>query len=125
MRDNNLSEHRRCFALLRDICITATMGAMGTAMLILLIALVSELGLTGSAADWLATLSNSVVAIMAFFAARRWLPQLTTQEGYKLAIRLVNKEILTLDENNPFKQHVHGVVQEFTGLRRPEKANLF
>lgn len=55
-------------------------------------------------AEWLSALLNLVMAgaaVAAFITARSWLPQLTTQEGYKLAIRLVNDEFYRLSEKNP------------------------
>lgn len=63
----------------------------------------------------------AVTAIAAFVVARSWLPQLTTQEGYKLAIRLVNEEVLALDSDNQLKQQLHNAVQKFSVLRHREK----
>lgn len=58
---------------------------------------------TGSAADWIASVANAsmaVTAVLAFKVARSWLPQLTTQEGYKLAIELVNDHYIWLGPQN-------------------------
>lgn len=55
-------------------------------------------------AEWLSALLNLVMAgaaVAAFLTARSWLPQLTTQEGYRLAIDLVNKEFIWLGIQNP------------------------
>ncbi|MGN8238794.1 hypothetical protein [Enterobacter soli] len=100
------------------------MAAGGTALMILLVILLDSLTANGSAADWLGTLMDGVMAvtaIAAFVVARSWLPQLTTQEGYKLAIRLVNEEVLTLDSDNQLKQQLHNAVQKFCALRYQEK----
>ncbi|QEM94353.1 DUF3450 domain-containing protein (plasmid) [Kosakonia radicincitans] len=54
-------------------------------------------------AEWLSALLNLVMAgaaVAAYLTARSWLPQLTTQEGYKLAIHLVNNELIWLGVRN-------------------------
>lgn len=102
----------------------AIAAAIGTSLLILIIVLINDLNLTGSAADWVASICNAVTAITAiaaFIVARSWLPQLTTQEGYKLAIRLVNEEILKLGEENLLKQNAHDAVVAFTTLQYHEQ----
>jgi Na+/phosphate symporter len=53
----------------------------------------------GDAAAWLSMLFNAVMAVAAvgaFLTARKWLPQLTTQEGYREAITLVNDYLLPM-----------------------------
>lgn len=58
---------------------------------------------TGSAADWIASVANvamAITAVCAFIVARSWLPQLTTQEGYKLAITLINDHYIWLGMQN-------------------------
>jgi len=58
---------------------------------------------TGSAAEWIASVANAsmaVTAVLVFKVARSWLPQLTTQEGYKLAIELVNDHYIWLGPQN-------------------------
>ncbi|HGH0375154.1 hypothetical protein B4902_21720 [Yersinia frederiksenii] len=95
---------------LRSSLYVAVTAATGTALLILLIVLVYDLRLTGSAADWLATVFNGVMAtaaVAAFLVARSWLPQLTTQEGYKTAIGLVNDQYSQLG-----KDHLPGVAAD-------------
>lgn len=56
------------------------------------------------AAAWLSMLFNGVMALAAlgaYLTARKWVPQLTTQEGYKVAISLVNEEYIYLGMQNP------------------------
>ncbi|EKS6156611.1 hypothetical protein QCB07_004837 [Salmonella enterica] len=68
--------------------ITDTASAVAAYLFVLAVVLFCQLTDTGSAADWIASVANTVMAITAIFAfivARNWLPQLTTQEGYKLA----------------------------------------
>ncbi|BBV79284.1 TPA: hypothetical protein R8G53_005590 [Citrobacter braakii] len=76
----------------------------GTACLsVLVFILFYQVKNTGSAADWIASLANAsmaVTAVLAFKVARSWLPQLTTQEGYKLAIELVNDHYIWLGMQN-------------------------
>lgn len=58
---------------------------------------------TGSAAEWIAfvaIVSMAVTAVLAFKVAGSWLPQLTTQEVYKLAIELVNDHYIGLSMQN-------------------------
>lgn len=53
------------------------------------------------AAAWLSMIFNGVMAaaaVGAFLTARKWLPQLTMQEGYREAITLVNELILPLGD---------------------------
>lgn len=86
-----------------DVVLTAVISAALTCLVLLVGALLFGLTETGSAADWLAVVTNSIVAVGAvgaFIVARRWLPQLTTQEGYKEAIRLVNVHYISLSEDN-------------------------
>ncbi|WP_199634985.1 hypothetical protein JEM67_00410 (plasmid) [Serratia sp. PAMC26656] len=86
-----------------DVALTAVISAALTCLVLLVGVLLFGLAETGSAADWLAVVTNSIVAVGAvgaFIVARRWLPQLTTQEGYKEAIRLVNDHYISLSEDN-------------------------
>jgi len=92
-----------------DVALTAAISAALTCLFLLVAALVFSLKESGSAADWLATLFNGVVAfaaVAAFFVARSWLPQLTTQEGYKLAIELVNDHYIWLGLQNNLLRNV-------------------
>lgn len=103
---------------------TGAASAGVACLFVLVVVLFCQVAETGSAADWVASVANAMMAITAVFAfivARSWLPQLTTQEGYKLAIRLVNEDVLALDETNPFRQNVHTVVKEFRLLRYREQ----
>lgn len=46
--------------------------------------------------NYISALANVVIAtsaVMAYLTARNYLPQLTTQEGYKIAIHMVNNEL--------------------------------
>lgn len=46
--------------------------------------------------NYISALANVVIAtsaVMAYLTARNYLPQLTTQEGYKIAIQMVNNEL--------------------------------
>lgn len=104
--------------------ITGVVSAGMACLFVLAVALFCRVAETGSAADWVASVANAVMAITAVFAfivARSWLPQLTTQEGYKLAIRLVNEDVLALDETYPLRQNVHNVVAEFISLSEREQ----
>ena len=86
-----------------DVVLTAVISTALTCLVLLVGGLLFGLTETGSAADWLAVVTNSIVAVGAvgaFIVARRWLPQLTTQEGYKEAIRLVNDHYISLSEDN-------------------------
>lgn len=54
-------------------------------------------------ATWIMVLLTAVTAraaVGAWSVAQKWLPQLTTQEGYKDAIRLINDHYLWLGEKN-------------------------
>lgn len=109
--------------ILIELVLTGTASAFMTCLFMLAAALVYRLADTGSAADWVAALANvamAVTAVLAFVVARSWLPQLTTQEGYKLAISLVNKDVLTLGEDNPLKINVHHAVDAFKALKERE-----
>ena len=85
------------------------------AIVILILIILSGQIVKGSGpAEWLSALLNlvmAVAAVMAFFTARSWLPQLTTQEGYKLAIRLVNELFITLGDRNELSTRVWSVHQ--------------
>lgn len=83
--------------------ITGATSASVTCLFVLAVIMFSRVTETGSAADWVASVANTVMAITAVFAfivARNWLPQLTTQEGYKLAIQLVNDHYIWLSPQN-------------------------
>ncbi|MCL6746897.1 hypothetical protein [Kosakonia sp. R1.Fl] len=102
-----------------EIALTAVVSAIVTCLFILVAVLVFRMTETGSAVDWLSAILNLatvLTAIAAFVVARSWLPQLTTQEGYKLAISLVNDEIRTLDRSNPLKDDVNKAVQAVKNL---------
>lgn len=104
--------------------ITGAASAGVACLLVLSVVLFCQVAETGSAADWIASVANvamAITAVLAFIVARSWLPQLTTQEGYKLAIRLVNEDVLALDETNRFRQNVHDVVAEFLSLSDRER----
>ncbi|BBJ64727.1 hypothetical protein SAMN05216502_101125 [Citrobacter amalonaticus] len=54
-------------------------------------------------AEWLSAVLNLVMAgaaVAAYLTARSWLPQLTTQEGYREAIALVNEQYIHLGPLN-------------------------
>ncbi|AGN88268.1 hypothetical protein [Enterobacter sp. R4-368] len=71
--------------------------------LLILIILFGQTVKDSGPAEWLSALLNLVMAaaaVAAYLTARSWLPQLTTQEGYKLAIHLVNNELIWLDKRN-------------------------
>ena len=83
--------------------ITGAASAGVACLFVLAVVLFYQVAETGSAADWVASVANAVMAITAVFAfivARSWLPQLTTQEGYKLAIELVNDHYIWLGVQN-------------------------
>lgn len=86
-----LSKWERC------LHVVAVVGFMG-----IMLATVSGQAVKNSdVAAWLSMLFNAVMAaaaVGAFLTARKWLPQLTTQEGYKEAITLVNEILLPLDK---------------------------
>ncbi|MFP2268031.1 hypothetical protein [Citrobacter braakii] len=109
----------------------------GTACLsVLVFILFYQVKNTGSAADWIASLANAsmaVTAVLAFMVARSWLPQLTTQEGYKLAIELVNDHYIWLGMQNsvltdvtlPVRYIQHQVDREsMTGLSEVSSGEL-
>ncbi|MEQ9887227.1 hypothetical protein ABRP55_11795 [Pectobacterium zantedeschiae] len=121
--DQPTQARRVLVALSEGLFIVAT-AAAGTALLILLVVLGHDLIRTGSAADWIAAIANvamAITAVLAFVVARSWLPQLTTQEGYKLAIQLVNTDVLALGEDNPLKRDVRAEVEKFTRLNEREQ----
>ncbi|WP_336821304.1 hypothetical protein [Cedecea sp. VD22] len=84
--------------------LTAGAAGGGVAVLsVLLVVLFYQVADSGSAADWIASVANvamAITAVCAFIVARSWLPQLTTQEGYKLAIELVNEHYIWLGIQN-------------------------
>lgn len=124
MSADNKDFKRWVLLWLGDGFFIAVTAASGTALMILLVVLGHDLIRTGIAADWIASIANAVMAItavFAFFVARSWLPQLTTQEGYKMAIRLVNEDVLSLGEDNLLKHNVHVAINKFTGLKEREQ----
>jgi len=83
--------------------IAGTAGGGIACLSVLVFILFYQVKNTGSAADWISSVANAsmaVTAILAFKVARSWLPQLTTQEGYKLAIELVNDHYIWLGMQN-------------------------
>jgi hypothetical protein len=99
-----------------DVALTAAISAALTCLFLLVVSLLFGLKESGSAADWLATLFNGVVAIAAvaaFIVARSWLAQLTTQEGYKTAIQLVNDQYIQLGEYHRPAAAVEKAMSEF------------
>ncbi|SFF38438.1 hypothetical protein SAMN03159428_04942 [Kosakonia radicincitans] len=71
--------------------------------LLILIILFGQTVKDSGPAEWLSALLNLVMAgaaVAAYLTASSWLPQLTTQEGYKEAIGLVNQEFIMLGERN-------------------------
>ena len=88
--------HRDGERWLRTVAVTG-----GT---IILLATVSGQAVKNSdAAAWLSMLFNGVMALAAigaYLTARKWVPQLTTQEGYKLAITLINDHYIWLGIQN-------------------------
>lgn len=104
-----------------DVLFTAVSAAAGTALLVAVIVLVNDLRLTGSAADWLAAVCNAVVAaaaVGAFLVARSWLPQLTTLEGYKEALKLVNELFSQLITNYPLLSPAEQVMYHYREHQR-------
>ncbi|ELR8757081.1 hypothetical protein PXV26_004433 [Escherichia coli] len=104
--------------------ITGAASAGVVCLFVLTVVLFCQVAETGSAADWVASVANIMMAItaaLAFIVARNWLPQLTTQEGYKLAIRLVNEYVLPLDKTNPFRENVSDTLAEFLTLSHRER----
>lgn len=93
----------RRLQVVADHLITGAASAGVACLFVLAVVLFYQVAETGSAADWVASVANAVMAITAVFAfivARSWLPQLTTQEGYKLAIELVNEHYIWLGMQN-------------------------
>ncbi|WDF99844.1 hypothetical protein PSR30_04550 [Pectobacterium carotovorum subsp. carotovorum] len=124
MNADQPTRKRLVLAVLCEGLFIAATAASGTALLILLVVLGHDIIRTGSAADWIAAIANvamAITAVLAFVVARSWLPQLTTQEGYKLAISLVNEDVLTLGEDNPLKDSLHHAVNAFTALSEQER----
>ncbi|ECW3621162.1 hypothetical protein J4I24_004278 [Salmonella enterica] len=108
-------DKRLCEAVLNTLLAGAAGGGIGC-LFVLATVLFYELSGTGSAADWIASIANAamaVTAILAFNAARSWLPQLKIQEGYKEAISLVNEQYIQLGADNPLTQSVEAVIQTF------------
>jgi hypothetical protein len=103
-----------------EVALTAGISAALTCLVLLVVALLFGLKESGSAADWLAVVTNGVVAVGAvgaFVVARRWLPQLTTQEGYKEAIQLVNKHYIWLSYQNPLLKDAGWAMTRFNALQ--------
>lgn len=67
-------------------------------------------------AEWLSAVLNLVMsgaAVAAYLTARSWLPQLTTQEGYKEAIALVNEQYIHLGPFNTLTPAAEKVMKAF------------
>ncbi|QHP82784.1 hypothetical protein EO763_23100 (plasmid) [Pectobacterium odoriferum] len=78
-------------------------------VLILLLTLSGQAVKNSDVAAWLSMLFNAVMAfaaVGALLTARKWLPQMTTQEGYKLAITLVNEHYICLGPENSILRDV-------------------
>lgn len=103
------------------------------AIVILILIMLSGQIVKGSGpAEWLSALLNlvmAVAAVMAFFTARSWLPQLTTQEGYRLAIDLVNKEFIWLGIQNHLLRDTSNLVvaaeQRYSGQDRASRLKAY
>ncbi|MDX7081726.1 hypothetical protein [Serratia marcescens] len=103
-----------------EVALTAVISAALTCLMLLVVALLFGLKESGSAADWLAVVTNGIVAVGAvgaFVVARRWLPQLTTQEGYKEAIQLVNKHYIWLGHQNSLLKDAGWAMTRFNELQ--------
>jgi hypothetical protein len=103
-----------------EVALTAVISAALTCLVLLVVALLFGLKESGSAADWLAVVTNGVVAggaVGAVIVARRWLPQLTTQEGYKEAIQLVNMHYIWLGQQNPLLKDAGWAMTRFNALQ--------
>lgn len=75
----------------------------------------------GDAAAWLSMLFNGVMALAAvgaYLTARKWVPQLTTQEGYKVAISLVNELYIHLGRTNPLLTGAKPAISCYRGLQK-------
>ncbi|HII4328484.1 TPA: hypothetical protein ACY4PY_004763 [Enterobacter cloacae] len=67
-------------------------------------------------AEWLSAVLNLVMAgaaVAAYLTARSWLPQLTTQEGYREAIALVNEHYIHLGPFNTLTPAAEKVMNAF------------
>jgi len=67
-------------------------------------------------AEWLSAVLNLVMAgaaVAAYLTARSWLPQLTTQEGYREAIALVNEHYIQLGPFNTLTPAAEKVMNAF------------
>ncbi|RJL48700.1 hypothetical protein D5078_02615 [Pectobacterium carotovorum] len=106
----------RWLQVIAGYLITGAASAGVACLFVLAVVLFSQVAETGSAADWIASIANAamaVTAVLAFNAARSWLPQLKMQEGYKEAISLVNEQYIQLGSDNPLIQPVEAVIQTF------------
>lgn len=75
----------------------------------------------GDTAAWLSMLFNGVMAtaaVGAYLTARKWVPQLTTQEGYKEAIILVNDHYMYLGKLNPLLTGAQPAMYCYRGLQK-------
>lgn len=98
-----MSSDSHCLKTAAGLVLTGAGSALGACLVMLIVILFYQLAHTGSAADWILAIANvamAVAAVAAFLVARSWLPQLTTQEGYKLAIELVNDHYIWLGVQN-------------------------
>ncbi|WAG36382.1 hypothetical protein [Vibrio parahaemolyticus] len=107
--------------------ITGAASAGVACLFVLAVVLFCQALVTGSAADWVSSVANIVMAItavLAFITARSWLPQLMTQEGYKEAIRLVNDQYIQLSPVNPLEHHTDKAINAFRQLNEKGFAAL-
>lgn len=92
-----------------------TFAVMAFALLLLII-LFGQTVKDSGPAEWLSAGLNLVMAgaaVAAYLTARSWLPQLTTQEGYREAIGLVNEQFIQLGPFNPLAAAAGNVVEAF------------
>ncbi|MDZ7324947.1 hypothetical protein N4G41_25275 [Kosakonia sacchari] len=85
-------------------------------VLLILIILFGQTVKDSGPAEWLSALLNLVMAgaaVAAYLTARSWLPQLTTQEGYKEAIGLVNDQYIQLGPLNTLGAAAENAVEAF------------
>lgn len=92
-----------------------TFAVVAFAILILII-LFGQTVKDSGPAEWLSAVLNLVMAgaaIAAYRTARSWLPQLTTQEGYREAIGLVNDQYIQLGPFNTLGAAAENAMKAF------------
>ncbi|SNY79799.1 hypothetical protein [Enterobacter sp. CC120223-11] len=110
----------------RTVLTTCLAGAAGGGIACLSVLLgvwIYRMSETGSAADWVSVACNIAtvgIAWAAFKVARSWLPQLTTQEGYKEAIRLVNEQYIELGPESYLAGHAEKAMQAFRAVNEED-----